>query len=67
MQQLISPREAAERIGVSVATVKSWMRRAADPLPAVQVGHSGRFYKVVADQINPWLAAEAARKPVTAK
>ena len=61
-QQLLSPREAAEVIGVSVATVKAWMRRAADPLPSVQVGASGRFHKVVADQINPWLAAEASRK-----
>lgn len=61
-QQLISATQAAERIGVSVATVKAWMRRAADPLPAVQVGASGRFYKVLADQIDPWLQAEAARE-----
>lgn len=62
MQQLISPREAAERIGVSVATVKTWIHRSHEPLPAVQVGKSGRFYKVVADQIDAWLIAEASRK-----
>lgn len=61
-QQLISTAQAAERIGVSVATVKAWMRRAHDPLPAIQVGESGRFFKVLADQIDAWLVAEAARK-----
>ena len=61
-QQLISAAQAAERIGVSVATVKAWMRRAYDPLPAVQVGVSGRFHKVLADQIDAWLVAEASRK-----
>lgn len=60
--QLISAAQAAERIGVSVATVKAWMKRANDPLPAVQVGTSGRFYKVLADQIDAWLLAEASRK-----
>lgn len=67
MQQLISPREAAERIGVSVATVKTWLRRSADPLPSVVVGESGRFRKVIADQIDPWLVAEASRKTVAVK
>ena len=62
MQQLISPREAAERIGVSVATVKAWIHRQNDPLPAVPVGASGKFHKVIADQIDAWLIAEASRK-----
>lgn len=62
MQQLISPREAAERIGVSVATIKAWIRRKDQPLPAVVVGESGKFLKVVAAEIDPWLAAEAQRK-----
>lgn len=67
MQQLISPREAAERIGVSVATVKAWLRRSTDPLPSIVVGESGRFRKVIADQIDPWLVAEASRKTVAVK
>lgn len=66
-KKLLTPREAAERIGVSVTTVKEWMRRAADPLPSMQVGHSGRVHRVVADQIDPWLVAEAARKTVATK
>ena len=61
-KELISPREAAERIGVSMATVKAWMRRADHPLPSVQVGASGKFHKVVSDQIDAWLVAEASRK-----
>jgi excisionase family DNA binding protein len=62
MQQLISPREAAERIGVSVATVKGWVHRAQHPLPSVTVGKSGRFVKVIASEIDAWLVAEASRK-----
>lgn len=62
MEQLISPAEAAKRIGVSVATVKSWIRRADAPLPAIPVGRSGKHLRIVADQITPWLEAEAARK-----
>lgn len=61
MEQLILAREAAERIGVSVATVKAWMRRGSNPLPSVQVGNSGVHRRVVASQITTWLEAEAAR------
>lgn len=60
--QLIYAHEAAERIGVSTTTVKAWMRRAQNPLPSVQVGRTGRIHKVIADEIDAWLAAEAARK-----
>jgi transposase len=62
MQNLISPQEAAKQIGVSVHTIKVWMRRAEDPLPSVQVGESGKFLKVIASEIEPWLTAEASRK-----
>lgn len=61
MEQLISPREAADQIGVSVATIKAWMRRASDPLPSVVVGQSGKFRRIIKDQIAPWLTAEASR------
>lgn len=60
--QLIYAHEAAERIGVSTTTVKAWMRRRENPLPSVQVGATGRVHKVMADQIDAWLEAEAARK-----
>lgn len=59
---LLLPREAAEILGVSVATVKSWMKRKNHPLPSVVVGQSGRNLKVIAAQIEPWLDAEAQRK-----
>lgn len=65
--QLISPREASERIGVSVATVKAWIHRAENPLPSVAVGATGKFYKIVADQIDTWLVEEAARKQGTVR
>lgn len=61
-QVLLSPPEAARIIGVSVRVVKEWMRRANEPLPSVVVGASGRTVKVIASEIEPWLAAEAARK-----
>lgn len=60
-KKLLNRREAAERIGVSVTTVETWMRRADNPIPTMQVGASGRHLRVVADQIDPWLAAEAER------
>lgn len=67
MKQLLSTDEAAERIGVSRSTVKSWVHRSDHPLPSVQVGNTGRVRKVVASEIDPWLAAEAARKPGATK
>lgn len=59
--QLITPAEAAKRIGVSHNTVRSWIRRAENPLPSVVVGQSGRNRKVITEAITPWLEAEAAR------
>lgn len=67
MQQLISPKEAAERIGVSVNTVKTWIHRQDAPLPAISVGKSGTHMRVVANQIDAWLADEASRKAGIAK
>ena len=61
MTELLSPPEAARLIGTNVAQVKEWMRRADDPLPSVPVGKSGKFRKVLRDQIPAWLAREAAR------
>jgi excisionase family DNA binding protein len=66
-KQLLTPKEAADIIGVSVTTVKEWMRRADSPLPSVQVGKSGRVHRVVSDQIDTWLVAEASRKAAAAK
>lgn len=62
MEKLITPRQAADVVGVSLATIKTWIRRADNPLPAIQVGASGTHYRVVADSISPWLEAEASRK-----
>lgn len=62
MQALISPREAARRIGVSHTTIRTWLHRKQHPLPSVIVGASGRNLKVIVAEIEPWLAAEAARK-----
>ncbi len=61
MTELMSPPEAARLIGTNVAQVKEWMRRAEDPLPSIPVGKSGKFRKVLRDQIQGWLAREAGR------
>lgn len=61
MKELLSPPEAARLIGTNVAQVKEWMRRRDDPLPSVPVGKSGKFRKVLRDQIPAWLAREAER------
>lgn len=64
MQALISPAQAAQRIGVSHATIRGWMRRAVNPLPSVIVGSSGRNRKVIVAEIDAWLANEATSKSV---
>jgi hypothetical protein len=61
MTELCSPPDAARLIGTNVAQVKEWIRRADDPLPSVPVGKSGKFRKVLRDQIPAWLAREAER------
>jgi hypothetical protein len=67
MKQLLSPREAGEQIGVSLTTIKAWMRRAENPLPNITVGATGRVHKIIASEIDGWLSAEATRKPGSAK
>lgn len=58
---LLTPRETAERLGVSVTTVKTWIHRAENPLPSIEVGASGRHRRVVAEQIDGWLYDESLR------
>ena len=61
MSELLSAPEVARRIGVSIHQVKAWMRRADDPLPSVPVGKSGKFRKVLREQVASWLEREASR------
>lgn len=61
-QALITVAEAAKRIGVSRSMVDVWIWREEDPLPSVPYGKSGKFRKVIADQIQGWLAEESSRK-----
>ena len=61
MTELLSPPQAARLIGTNVAQVKEWMRRADDPLPSIAVGKSGKFRKVLREQIPAWLSHEAER------
>lgn len=61
MTELLSPPEAARLIGTTVAQVKEWMRRGDDPLPSIPVGKSGKFRKVLREQIPTWLEREAGR------
>lgn len=62
MPYLISPKAAADQIGVGVHVVKAWTRRADDPLPSVVVGDSGKHRKIIADLIDEWLERQATRK-----
>lgn len=64
---LLTPKEAAELMGVSVPTVKTWMHRADNPLPSVQVGKSGRVHRVVAELIDGWLFDESQRKTASGR
>ena len=61
MTELLSPPQAARLIGTNVAQVKEWMRRGDHPLPSVPIGKSGKFRKILRDQIPAWLEREAAR------
>lgn len=67
LKPLLTPKEAADHLGVSVTTVKEWMRRADAPLPSIQVGKSGRVHRVLGDQVDLWLNAEASRKAASTK
>lgn len=58
---LLTPKEAAEQLGVSVPTVKAWMNRKHNPLPSVEVGTSGRHRRVLADKVAAWLELEATK------
>ena len=57
----LTPPQVAKKIGVTDERVREWMRRADDPLPSIQVGASGRYRRVLADEVQPWLAREAER------
>lgn len=60
--KLITPKEAAAQIGVSLTTIKTWINRANDPLPSVTVGETGSHRRVVAELIQPWLEQQAQGK-----
>ena len=65
--QLLTPKEAAEMIGVSLTTIKTWMTRDQEPLPSVEVGDTGKHRRIVAELVQPWLAHEAQRKARSTK
>ena len=62
MTQLLTPREAAAILGTNVAQVKEWSRRVDHPLPTILVGSSGRFRKIVSEEIPAWLKGEIERQ-----
>lgn len=65
--KLLTPKETAELIGVSVTTIKVWIHRADDPLPSVTIGDSGTHRRVVAELIQPWLEQQAQGKASATK
>lgn len=65
--KLITPKEAAAQIGVSLTTIKTWINRANDPLPSVAVGETGSHRRVVAELIQPWLEQQAQGKASATK
>lgn len=68
MAKLLSSREAASVIGTHLVQVREWTRRLDDPLPTVPVGKTGKFRKIIADEIPAWLAREAGRhRPQTTR
>lgn len=60
--KLLTPKEAAEQIGVSLNTIKTWISRADEPLPSIIVGDTGSHRRIVAELVTPWLENEAQRK-----
>lgn len=62
MKALLMPAEVAEILGVSLPTLRAWIHRSDHPLPTIAVGKTGRQRRIIAAEIEPWLAAEHARK-----
>ena len=65
-ERLISIEQAAEIIGVGIEQTRAWASRRSDPLPHVEIRsrHSNGMRthkKIVAGEINAWLAREAAK------
>lgn len=57
-RELITIREAAERLGVSHQTIREWMIRTDNPLPSIQVGTHRR---IVVSMIGEWIVDESHR------
>lgn len=47
-------REAADRLGVSETTIRTWARRKRDPLPHMRCG---RVVRIPSDGLEAWAAA----------
>ena len=62
---LLTMKDAAVLIGVSMHTVQSWVLRDTDPLPSLIVGKAGIQRRVITAAIEPWLEAESRRTTPT--
>jgi excisionase family DNA binding protein len=65
--KLLTPKEAAEQIGVSLSTVKAWISREDEPMPSIIVGDTGSHRRIVADLVQPWLENEVQRQASSTK
>ena len=56
--ELLSPTELAEALGISVRTIYNWRVRKVGP-PGLKVGRHVRYRKA---DVESWLAAQAAKE-----
>lgn len=54
-QQLLSPKEVAEEIGIPLATVRTWIRDKKDLPPMAKIGHRIYFRR---RDVDAWLEAK---------
>ena len=52
MKELMTPKEAAERLGVSLATITRCVKRGA---PVHRWGSTGRRYRIDAEEFQRWM------------
>lgn len=54
-QQLLSPKEVAEELGIPLATVRCWIRDGKDLPPMAKIGHRIYFRR---RDVDAWLNAK---------
>jgi excisionase family DNA binding protein len=61
MQDLLTPKDAASALGLSVATITRCVKRGA---PVHRWGSTGRRYRIDVDEFRRWMERQGSQKTV---